>query len=219
VKLRARAHVWPRSAACARSREKTRRRPRAALPTACGGLGDGCGLGATVAEAVDGGGGLGARTTAASSAEGLRRGGLGLSGAGQGRGARRPGQGATSGVGGLGRGRRWPKAGRCRRPGAGRRRRPPGGASQGRRARAVPPGGGGGSGETRAAVARCAGGGVCACVRWVCVRPGGPRVVTAVRGPPLISDGLGGGPSEIAAAVTLGTVGNSGGRRKYSIFL
>jgi hypothetical protein len=43
-----------------------------------------------------------------------------------------------------------------------------------------------------------------ACVRWVCVRPGGPRGVTAVRGPPLISYGLGGGPSEIALFPTAG---------------
>jgi hypothetical protein len=35
------------------------------------------------------------------------------------------------------------------------------------------------------------------CVGCVCGRGGG-RGVTAVRGPPLISDGLGGGPSEIA---------------------
>jgi hypothetical protein len=63
-----------------------------------------CGLGATAAEAVDGGGSLGARTAAASGVEGLRRGGLGLSGAGQGRGARLPrAPGVRRGGPGLGR--------------------------------------------------------------------------------------------------------------------
>jgi hypothetical protein len=144
ARSRAAAFGPVRTAACARSREKTRRRPRATLPTACGGLGDGCGLGATAAEAVDGDGGLGAQTVAASGAEGLRRGGLGLSGAGQGRGARRPGQGAASGVGGLGRGRRWPKAGRCRRPRAALARGGEATASTGRRwPGATGPGGGG----------------------------------------------------------------------------
>jgi hypothetical protein len=66
---------------------------------------------------------------------------------------------------------------------------------------ATGPGGGGGSGEPRAAVARCAGGGVCVCVGCVCGRGGG---VTVVRGPPLISDGPGGGPSEIALFLTAG---------------
>jgi hypothetical protein len=104
VKLRACAHVRPRSAPCERPRARAhvRRlndglgrpcRQRAAGSGTAAALGNAaagrCGLGATAVEAVDGGGGLGARTAAASGAEGLRRGGLGLSGAGQGRGARR----------------------------------------------------------------------------------------------------------------------------------
>jgi hypothetical protein len=79
-----------------------------------------------------------------------------------------------------GHGQRW--------PGAGRRRRPPDGAGQGRRARAAEAAlasPGRRWRAVRAAAVRCAGGGVCACVHWVCVRPGGPRGVTAVRGPPL----------------------------------
>jgi hypothetical protein len=58
-------------------------------------------------------------------------------------------------------------------------------------------------GVQRRVLAAAARGVVCACVRWVCVRPGGPRGVMAVRGAPLISDGLGGGPSEIALFPTV----------------
>jgi hypothetical protein len=80
ARSRAAAFGPVRTAACARSREKTRRRPRAALPTACGGLGDGCGLGATAAEAVDGAAASGADDSGlgqprAPSAAALARGG------------------------------------------------------------------------------------------------------------------------------------------------
>lgn len=141
---------------CARA--KTRRRPRAALPTACGRLGDGCGLGATAAEAVDGGGGLGARTAAASACDEVawdQR--------------RRPGAGSEVAWarGGLGRGRRWPKAGRSPRPRAALARGGEATASTGRRW----PG---------ATAARCAGG-----VGWVCALGACVRGVTAVRGTPL----------------------------------
>jgi hypothetical protein len=174
VKLRARAHVRPRLAACERPRARAhvRRlddglgrpcRQRVAgsgTAAASGNAAAGrCGLGATAVEAVDDGGGLGARTAAALACDEVawpQR--------------RRPGAGSEAAWtrGGLGHG------------GAGPRRGGPGGHGRrwlgaGRRRRAV-----------RAALGACV------------------RGVTAVRGPPLISDGLGGGPSEIALFPTAG---------------
>jgi hypothetical protein len=216
VKLRARAHVRPRSAPCERPRARAhvRRlddglgrpcRQRAAgsgTAAASGNAAAGrCGLGATVAEAVDGGGGLRAQTAASSACDEVawaQR--------------RRPGAGSEAvwARGGLGRGRSRAAASTRRWRGGGPgRRRPPGGGP-GRLWRAP----GGSSGEAasgggvhrawvgrqpRAAAARCAGGG-----GWVCALGACVRGVTAVRGTPLISDGQGGGPSEIALFPTGG---------------
>jgi hypothetical protein len=182
ARSRAAAFGPVRTATCARSRDKTRRQPRARgrlRPRV------------TRRRAAAASGQRPRRLWTAAVVSGRERQRPrpatrwpGLSGAGQGQGVRRPGQGAASGVGGAGprrggpggHGRRWPGAGRRRRP----PRRWPGAAAAlaseppGRRR---PP-----QRWPRAPAAALAGGGGQLCGRtWVCALGACVRGVTDVR--------------------------------------